>query len=137
MKIAAKSGDFVVGEQDMEPFDAERWSNGRHLLGATTAVDQTVDLEWTASEAGPRNLVLFATQAPDYGRLRFHVNGQPVKKEFDGYAEGVQPAPRFLLGTFAPRDGKFHLRVEVVGANPESKGLKFLFGLDCIVVEKP
>jgi hypothetical protein len=29
------------------------------------------------------------------------------------------------------------LRVEVVGANPESKGTKSYFGLDCVVLSAP
>lgn len=136
MTLRAKSGAFFVGEQDMEPFGAERWSSGRHLLGKTTAVGDTVELEWTAPDAAPHRLMLFATQAPDYAQLRFQVNGQPIAPLFDGYAEGVGPAPAFLLGTFPPRDGKFTLRIEVAGANPLSRGAKYYFGLDCVVLEQ-
>jgi hypothetical protein len=137
MKVAAKSGDFSVGEQDLEPFGAERWSNGRHLFGQTTAVGDTVEIEWLVSDPAPRKLVLYATQAPDYATLRFQVNGQIVAATFDGYAESVRPAPAFPLGVFTPHDGKFTLRAEVVGANPAAKGRKYFFGLDCVTVEKP
>ena len=137
MKVLAKSGDFFVGEQDMDPFGGERWSNGRHLLGKTTAVGDSVEIEWPAPDAAPRKLVLYATQAPDYATLRFRVNGQPVAATFDGYAAAVQPAPAFALGVFEPRDGKFRLRVEVAGANPAAKGAKYFFGLDCVILEKP
>jgi hypothetical protein len=81
--------------------------------------------------------VLYATQAPDYATLRFRVNGQPVAETFDGYAAGVRPAPGFLLGVFAPYDGKFTLRAEVAGANPAAQGAKYYFGLDCVIPEKP
>ena len=98
MKVLAKSGDFFVGEQDMDPFGGERWSSGRQLLGKTTAVGDSVEIAWPAPDAAPRKLVLYATQAPDYATLRFRVNGQPVAAAFDGYAEAVQPAPSVPAG---------------------------------------
>jgi hypothetical protein len=137
MKVLSKSGDFFVGEQDMAPFGGERWSSGWHLLGKTTAVGDSAEIEFAAPDAAPRKLVLCATQAPDYATLRFQVNGQNITKTFDGCAPSVQPAPAFVLGTFAPRDGKFTLRVEVAGANPASKGAKYFWGLDCVILEKP
>jgi hypothetical protein len=137
MKVLSKSGDFFVGEQDMAPFGGERWSSGWHLLGKPTAVGDSAEIEFAAPNAAPRKLVLYATQAPDYATLRFQVNGQKVTKTFDGCAPSVQPAPAFVLGTVAPRDGKFTLRIEVAGANPASKGAKYFWGLDCVVLEKP
>ena len=137
MKVLAKSSDFFVGEQDLAPFDGQRWSNGRHLLGKTTAVGDAVEIEFAAPDAARRKLVLYATQAPDYATLRFRVNGQEVPATFDGYAPNVQPAAAFVLGTFAPRDGKFTLRLEIAGANPAANGAKYYFGLDCVILEKP
>ena len=137
MKVVAKSGDWFVGEQDMDPFGAKRWSNGKQLLGKAQAPGDWVELEFAAPEAAPRKLVLYATQAPDYAVLSFQVNGQKLANHFDGYAAGVQPAPAFTLGAFEPRDGKFRLRLEVAGANPASTGAKYFWGLDCVVPEKP
>ena len=137
MKVLAKSGDFFVGEQDMDPFGGERWSNGRQLLGKTTAVDESVEIEWSAPDAASHKLVLHATQAPDYGTLRFEVNGKTVGSTLDGYANSVQPSPDFVLGTFAPQNGKYQLRIAIAGANPASKGARYFFGLDCVTLEKP
>jgi hypothetical protein len=136
MKLLKKSGDFFVGDQDMEPFGGDRWSAGHHLLGKTTAVGDVVEIEWPTTDPSPRKLILFATLAPDYATLKFDVNGQAVAEKFDGYAESVKPADAFPLGVFAPRDGKFRLRIEVDGANPKSVGPKYFWGLDCIVTEK-
>ena len=137
MTVRARSGDFFVGEQDLEPFGGERWSSGRQLLGKTTAVGDSVEIEWPAPDAAPRQLVLYATQAPDYGTLRFSVNGHAVPAVLNGFADSVQPAPAFVLGVFKPRDGKFTLRAEVLGADPAAKGAKYFFGLDCVILEKP
>lgn len=137
MGVVAKSGDFFVGKQDMDPFGGERWSNGRQLLGKTTAIGDWVEIELAAPDVAPRTLVLYATQAPDYATLRFRVNGQPVAATFDGYGNSVRPAPAFPLGVFAPHDGEFTLRIEVSGANPAASGAKYFWGLDCVTLEQP
>ena len=134
LKVLAKSGGFPVNEQDMEPFGGERWSGGAQLLGKPEAVGNFVELQVPAPDNSPRQLVLYLTQAPDYGTLRFSVNGQVVPAAFDGYANQVQPASVVNLGKFTPRDGNYVLRVEVVGANPAAIGKKYLFGLDCLVL---
>ncbi len=96
-----------------------------------------VEIEWPASDNTPRSLVLYATQASDYGTLAFLVNGQRVNERFDGYAKSVQPAATFQLGVFAPQNGRFTLRIEVAGANPAATGAKYFVGLDCVVAGTP
>ena len=136
LKILTKSGDFFVGAQDMKHF-GERWSNGNQLLGKTTAVGDSVEIEIPCPDNAPRKLVLYATQAPDFATLRFQVNGRAAVGILDGHADSVQPVAVFALGVFTPRDGKCTLRAEVVGTNPASIGAKYFFGLDCVVLEKP
>ena len=137
LKVMARSGDFSVSEQTMEPFGAERWSGGAQLLAVPKSAGDWVNIEVPAPDLSPRRLVLYATQARDYGQLRFWVNDQPVRANLDGYAPEVQPAPPLNLGVVQPRAGGFKLRVEVMGANPSATGGKWLFGLDCMVLEKP
>jgi hypothetical protein len=67
--------------------------------------------------------------------LKFSINGQAVAATFDGYADSVKTAPVFPLGIFSPQDGKFRLRIEVAGASKLSKGAKYFFGLDYVVLE--
>jgi hypothetical protein len=136
MKVLAQSGDFPVRAQDMEPFDATRWSGGAQLLGLPKAVGDFVEVAVPAPDEAPRQAVLYATRAPDYGRLRFSVNGQAAAT-FDGYARDVEPAAALPLGVFAPRAGRYTLRLEVIGTNPAATGAKYLFGLDCVELIKP
>ena len=68
---------------------------------------------------------------------RFAVNGMPVEAPFDGYAGQPTPSGPINLGVHSPRDGRFILRAEVVGANPASTGGKYFFGLDALQLEKP
>jgi hypothetical protein len=137
MKVLAKSGDFFVGPQDMDGYGGERWSNGGQLLGKPAALGDFVEVEITSPDGAPRQLVLYATQAPDYATLHFYVNGREVPAVFDGYAEAVRPAPAFVLGTFAPQDGIYRLRIVIAGANPAAQGARSFFGLDCLTLEKP
>jgi hypothetical protein len=69
--------------------------------------------------------------------LRFAVNGKAAEVTFDGYA--VKPAPTgpINLGVHEPKDGKFMLRAEVIGASLASTGPKYFFGLDAVVLDKP
>lgn len=132
LAVSARSDGLVVQPQDMEPFDGQ-WSQGAHLLLKAHQPGDFVELQIPASP-GKHALALYATQAPDYGKLGFRVNGQPVAAEFDGYAPSVRAAEPVNLGIFEARDGRITLRVEVVGASTASVGLKYLCGLDCVVL---
>ncbi len=136
MKLVSQNGKFFVGEQDMEPFGADRWSGGKHLLGKAERVEDSITLEWPTMDSVPQHLVLFATQASDFATLSFRVNSEAVAGQFDGYAPDVRPA-QFDLGVHTPINGKFILHAQVVGANPLSKGARYYFGLDCVTVAKP
>jgi hypothetical protein len=135
--VSAKSGDFYADTQDMEPFGAERWSGGAQLLAVPQKPGDFIEFNIPAPDDRPRKLTLYATQAPDYGILRFEVNGRPVSTLFDGYFATVQPAQPLALGVFSPRNHQYRIRVEVIGSNIAAIGAKLLFGLDCIVLEQP
>ena len=137
LKIVAKSADMPAEPQDMSPWANARWSNGHHLVMKPTRTGMFVELEVPAPDAQPRQIVLYATQAPDFGILRITVNGQPSAATPDLWAGQVQPAEPVRLGVFAPQNGRFLFRAEVTGANPKSTGSRLFFGLDCIVLEKP
>lgn len=134
LKILNKSDDFRTFSQEMSPWGAEQWSNGHQLTVLARKEGDFVELEVTAPTANARQIVLHATQAPDFGTLKFTVNGQPVEATLDGFAPNVQPAAALKLGTFTPQNGTFILRAEVTGANPASKGARYFFGLDCVIL---
>lgn len=137
LKVVRKSGEFPVSSQDMQPWGAERWSNGEHLIAKATNVGASLELDVPASEGQPRQIVLYATQAPDYGTLKFRINGQASEATFDGYADKVQLAEPLKLGVFQPKDGRFLVQAEVTGANPKANGPRFFFAFDCFVLEDP
>ncbi len=129
MKIVAKSKGLPVETQT----DILEWSNATQLFVRGNRVGDFVELLIPADRTGPKKIVLHATKSWDYGILRFSVNGQAAK-DYDAYnATSVLSGP-IELGTFAPKDGRFILRVEVVGANPAAKGTKAYFGLDAVTL---
>lgn len=127
LPLVRKSGDFPAASQDMDPWDRTRWSNGEQLTVKAAQPGDFIELDIPAPDDRLRRLLLYATQAPDYGILHFTVNDTPVALTFDGYAPHVQPAPPLDLGVFAPVHGHFRLHVAVAGTH-------LLFGLDCLVL---
>jgi hypothetical protein len=135
LHLANRSRGLAVEQQDMRPFKG-RWSGDAQLLIRGRQVGDFVELKIPVQGDAPKRLTLYATQANDYGILKFSVNGQPVADNFDGYANDPTPASPIALGVFAPKDAMLILRVELTGTNPKTVGAKFLAGLDAIVVSE-
>ena len=155
--IRSKTEGMFVGVQDMLPFSApasqssagsssdlspeiassfssRTWSGNAQLLGKAMRPGDFVELQFSVP-GGPHNVTLYATRAPDFGTLRFLINGLPATQDFDGYAPKVMPSGPVSLGTFEAREGILVIRVEVAGANSAATGAKYFFGLDCLVLE--
>ena len=130
--VSAHSPGLELETQYTQPFPG-RWSNNAHLLGKAHRIGDFMELQ-IPTTPGTHRLTLHATKAADYGILRLWINGQRVMQDFDGYASKVGPTGPILLGAFAGQDGKYTLRVEVIGANPKAVGAKVFFGLDCIAL---
>ena len=135
-RVLTTSPSTSAAPQDLKYLGAG-WSSDSHLFVRATKVGDFVELAIPAKEAGARKLTLHATKAPDYGVLRFSVNGQPVDSLFDGYAERPRPSGAIRLGVHEPKDGRFVVRAEVVAANPAATGARHFFGLDALVLAAP
>jgi hypothetical protein len=131
-RLAKSAGLETVLQEAARPFPNGAWSNNAQILVLARQPGDFLELLVADQVAGPKTLTLHATRSYDYGIVRFSVNGQPAATDFDGYASKPGLAPPLLLGTFAPRDGKLVLRIEVVGANPAAKPGRAYFGLDAI-----
>jgi hypothetical protein len=136
MKIVAKSPNTPAEPQSGALAEGE-WSNDAQLWVRGNKPGDFVELAIPAADAGAKKLTLYATKSWDYGILRFSVNGQRAGKHYDSYSPKVILTGPIELGTFAPKDGQFILRVEVVGGNPESKNSKSYFGLDAVTLTAP
>jgi hypothetical protein len=136
LPIVAKTPGMSASAQDVRNVGTG-WSGDTQLFVQARKAGEFVEIEIPAKEPGARKLVLHATRAPDYGILRFTVNGKAVEAAFDGYAAKAAPSGPINLGVHEPQDGKFILRAEVTGTNPASTGPKYYFGLDAVVLEQP
>jgi hypothetical protein len=114
-----------------------QWSGEQQLFVRAAKPGDFVEFQIPAPDDHPRNITLYGTKSYDYGILRFTINGQAAAKDYDAYDPQPVASGPVNLGVATPKDGKFVLRIETVGTNPASKGPRFYFGLDCIVLAQP
>ena len=137
MKVVATSPDLAVSAQPVSALVSGQWSGGEQLFLRGKKQGDFVELEIPVKDAGPQKVALYGTRSWDYGILRFSINGKAAEKDYDAYGKDPAASGPVDLGVFEPKDGRMILRVEVVGANPASKGTQSYFGLDCVVLSKP
>ena len=111
------------------------WSGGQQLFVRASKTGDYLELSIPDKAAGKRKVTLYGTKAPDYGILKFRINGQPAGPPYDAYHSVAIASGPIELGTFEPKDGKLLLRVEVVGANRAAIGSRYFFGLDCVTLQ--
>lgn len=136
LPVTGSSQGLVVEPQDMGWAPGGPWSAHAHLLIRGKKAGDYVELTIPARGDAPRRVTLYATQAHDYGILKFAVNGHPVANAFDGYAPNPTPSGPIPLGVFVPQHGRIVLRAELTGTNPLSGGDRYLAGLDAVVVSE-
>lgn len=134
MKIVAKTPDVPADTQTMSLSQGD-WSDGGQLWVRGKRAGDFIELRIPATKK--QKLTLYSTKSWDYGILRFTVNGEPAGKDYDAWAEKPVASGPIELGVFEPKDSAFILRVEVVGANPNSKNSKSFFGLDAVTLTEP
>ncbi|MBK7405189.1 MAG: DUF2961 domain-containing protein [Phycisphaerales bacterium] len=137
LEVVGHSEGLAYGPQDMMGFGRDKWSGNTQLWMQGRATGDYIELKVPAEGTAAKKLTIYATKSWDYGIVSFTVNGERAGTVLDAYSgrQGVaEPTGPVELGTFAPRDGAFVIRAEVVGGNPASQGTKAFFGLDAVVV---
>lgn len=118
--------------QSMSSWGAENWSGGSQLFCGFQE-HGSITLLLPVEKAGAFHIILWATQAPDFGRVCVLLDDKAIGSEFDAYAPIVVPSGSVPLGDIALGEGDHWLRVEAVGKNAASTGYKF--GLDCVELQ--
>jgi hypothetical protein len=72
------------------------------------------------------------TRAPDFGRLKAEVAGQPSAVTFEGYAPQVLHSEPVDLGVFQLNPGPCRISFQIVGKHPKSSG--FFAGIDRVLL---
>jgi serine/threonine-protein kinase len=136
LKIVGKSSDFPLGPQDLKGFDEGRWSGDAHLWGRPPKAGEWADLEVPVAADGNYKVIVYLTKARDYGIIQFSLDGKPLGKPIDGFEpDKVVASGPVDLGTVELKKGTAVLRIEVTGTNEKSVGLRYMWGLDCVVLE--
>jgi hypothetical protein len=136
LKIVGKGGDFSADPQDMTPFADGNWSGASQLWGRPSRTGEWLDLELPVSKPGRNHVIVYLTKARDYGVVQFEVDGKRLGREVDCFhADGVVATGAVDLGVVDLKPRTARLRVEVVGTNPKSDGLRYMWGLDCVVLK--
>lgn len=123
-----------VGELD--PQDWDGLSSGVHLWwhGGMKVGDELV-LGFDAPKAGKYKVSGRFLRAVDYGIHQLSINGQEAGKPIDFFNQGVVPTNEIDLGTFDLKQGENTLTVKVIGANPKATGVRYMFGLDYLLLK--
>jgi hypothetical protein len=136
LKILGKSGQFDVGPQDMAEFADGKWSGDSHLWVRPPRKGEWVDLELPVVADGKYHVVVYLTKARDYGVLQFSLDGKPLGEPIDCFhAATVVSTGPIDLGEVELKKGTATLRGEVVGTNEKSDGVRYMWGLDCVVLK--
>lgn len=134
LQFTAKSPEVRVETQSMQGFSNDKWSKAKQMICSTGKPGDFIEYTIEGLKEANYKLVLYATKASDYGILTFEVNGKPTNVSFDGYSQNVSRSKPIILGTVTPQSEKIKLKVIIKGSNPQSKGAKYLVGLDCVQV---
>lgn len=118
-----------VSTRKMNPNGGRMWSGGAHLL-CKAAEDSSIEFSYAVVRSGRYRLRILATAAPDFGSIRFAVDGKSIDRDFDLYSGRICPSGSLELGEYEFAEGKHTLRVTVSGKNPGSSN--FNFALDTI-----
>jgi hypothetical protein len=136
MRILGKSSAFDIGPQDMGFFSDGQWSGDSQLWVRPPKQNEWVDLELPAAADGRYHVIVYLTKARDYGVIQFHLDGKPLGKPIDCFEpDRVIRTGAIDLGEVELKKGKATMRVEVVDTNEKSVGLRYMWGLDCVVLK--
>lgn len=117
--------DTSPSRQRMDGFGVGDWSDDAQLfVGSKPGGEITLRLRW--AEAAP--LFLYATRAPDFGRVEIRIGDQRVASEIDLYAPIVIPSGAIPIGRQPLAPGDHRVTLRSVGRHPESTG--HAFGID-------
>jgi hypothetical protein len=118
--------------QDMTPFsDTPRWSGNRQLF-ASAQPGSTIGFTISVAASEKYRLNLYATMAPDFGKIQTLVDGNPLGAPLDLYAPLVMPSGSISVGTIALTAGLHTLAFRVTVKDPASSN--YLFGLNAFTL---
>ncbi|MGA2111159.1 MAG: hypothetical protein ABSG98_03280 [Anaerolineales bacterium] len=127
-----KTVDMSPSVQGMSTFgDVPRWSGDKQLF-SNAQPNSVIGFSVSVGGAGKYQLNLYATMAPDYGKIQTLVDGSPLGPAIDLYAPIVLPSGRIPIGTIDLAAGTHALSFRVVGKNAAS--INYSVGLNAFTL---
>ncbi len=127
---AASVSQGRVAVQGMDRFGAQ-WSGNKQLFWSGGQVGAALDLTVDVPQAGPYAVLLRLTRAPDYGDLKFEVDGRKSFINFAGYAPQVSLADA-PIGTFQLAPGPRKISIMITGR--QAQATNFFVGIDRVTL---
>jgi putative heme-binding domain-containing protein len=132
LKILSRG--LPVGAQVMRNFQQGIWSRDQQLFWRGGKVGDVLELAIPVATKGRYQLKAALTRAPDYGIVRFLVNGMPVGGSVDLFGSKVTNTEEVPIGEIDLPEGQSVLGVEILGANTSARPSR-MFGLDYLRLE--
>lgn len=135
VEVRVTGGELQV--QDMTPFDGS-WGGDAQLWWVLASPGHRLTVPLRSPAARTYELIGFFTRAQDYGIIRLHLNGEPLRPLVDGYNPDVEPTGPIGFGRVPLRAGENQLVVELLGKDARSAGysLGYLVGIDGFVLRE-
>jgi len=134
LKVLAKTGN--AGPQNMGEWKDFSWSGGQQLWWTGAKPGDRLTLALPVAIPGTYSIEAVLTRAPDYGVVKFLLDGTPLSdKQTDLFGSRVSATNQLVLGERELSAGEHRLTVEITGANPEAVNA-YMFGLDYVWLKR-
>lgn len=110
--------------QDMSAWSQFLWSGNQQLF-CGAQINGLIEFPFSITTGGQYGFDLYATMAPDYGKIQTLVDGNPFGAPVDLYGLLVLPTGKISIGTISLSAGLHTLGFRVVGKNSVSSGYSF------------
>lgn len=129
LKVVQKVGQ-------LNPQDWDGVSDGKHLWwNAGMKPGDKIVVAFEAPKAGKYRVMARFLRAKDYGIHQLAINGQSAGEPIDFYSPDVRISKEMDMGVHELKQGENQLSVTVVGANAKAEGVKYMFGLDYVLLK--
>ncbi len=117
---------YLIRDEKHDPRLKEPY-RGDVIVCDAKKVGDYLEVPAAVDEDGPGSFIgrYWLVSGPDFGQVRISMGGKQVTEMIDLYAEEVQPAKLVVAGPVELAEGSKSVRIEVVGRNERSKGMKF------------
>lgn len=125
--VQVAGGDVLV--QPMGNFGGG-WSGGEQLFWGGGSVGAVLDLVIDVPAPAQYAVEIYMTRAPDYGRVKFEIDGKGSELVFDGMNTEVRATGPQQLGKFPLQAGQRRVSLMIIGRYKDSTG--YAVGIDKI-----